>query len=248
MIERIDIVVPAHNEGASIGSTLRDFYQKVAGEAGIAIRFVVCEDGSTDNTVEVLHELAKKIPIQLISDPKRKGYSRAVIDGMLATTSEWVGSIDSDGQCDPNDFQRLLARRNDADLIVGWRNPRRDPWVRRFMSAAFGVAYRQLFDVSLRDPSCPYILVRRSCLKQILAGNTGILKQGFWWEFVARAVACKARIAETPIVHLQRESGRSRVYRPTKIPRIAVEHLIGLWKLKRELDRSEPFSQPKESV
>lgn len=233
--DTIDVVLPAHNEGASIGSTLRDFYYKVALESKIPIRFVVCEDGSTDDTVLVLRQLAKEIPLKLISDPVRKGYSRAVIDGMRASESKWIAFIDADGQCDPRDFAKFRDMRNEADLVMGWRNPRSDVLVRKFMSKAFGLVYRTLFDVRVRDPSCPYLLIRRSALEKVLAGNVGILKQGFWWEFLARATALDLRIVETPVRHLVRKSGTTQVYRPTKVPRIAAEHLIGLWRLKREL-------------
>jgi dolichol-phosphate mannosyltransferase len=234
--EAIDVVVPAHNEGASIGHTLRDFYSTVAIQNHIPIRFVVCEDGSTDDTVPVIKRLGQEIPLKLISDPVRKGYSRAVIDGMLGTESEWVAFIDSDGQCDPTDFSRLVALREGADLVMGWRNPRSDPWIRKAMSSAFGLVYRILFDVRVRDPSCPYLLVHRSGLQKIISGNLGILKQGFWWEFLARASRAGLRIVETPVRHRNRASGVTQVYRPTKVPRIAAEHLVGLWKLKRELD------------
>jgi glycosyltransferase involved in cell wall biosynthesis len=236
--ETIDVVLPAHNEGASIGATLQDFYRKVMVESKIPIRFVVCEDGSSDDTVPVLHKIAQEVPVKLISHPVRKGYSRAVLDGMRASDSEWVAFIDSDGQCDPGDFAKLVALRNGADLVMGWRNPRSDVLVRKLMSGAFGLVYRALFDVRVRDPSCPYLLVRRSALQKILAGNVGILKQGFWWEFVARASALRLRIVQTPVRHLVRKSGMTQVYRPTKVPRIAAEHLLGLWKLKRELDAS----------
>jgi glycosyltransferase involved in cell wall biosynthesis len=197
----IDVVVPIHNEGACISTTLREFYEKVTVESKIPIRFVVCEDGSNDDTLPVLKALTRELPLKLISDPVRKGYSRAVIDGLRATDSEWVVCIDSDGQCDPGDFARLTALRNDADLVMGWRNPRSDPRFRRWMSGAFGVIYRIFFDVRLRDPSCPYILIRRASLECILAGNVGILQQGFWWEFVARATALGLTIKETPVHH-----------------------------------------------
>jgi glycosyltransferase involved in cell wall biosynthesis len=233
--EAIDVVLPAYNEGASIGSTLRDFYSKVTLESKIPIRFVVCEDGSTDDTVLVLQRLAKEIPLKLISDPMRKGYSRAVIDGMRGSDSEWIGFIDSDGQCDPGDFAKLRDVRTGADLVMGWCNPRSDGLVRKVMSKVFGLVYRALFDVRVRDPSCPYLLIHRPALNKILAGNVGILKQGFWWEFVARATALDLRIVETPVRHLVRKSGTTQVYRPTKVPRIAAEHLVGLWRLKREL-------------
>lgn len=237
--EAIDVVLPAHNEGASIGGTLREFFDIVAAKSGIPIRFVVCEDGSSDDTVPVLRAVAKEIPLKLISDPVRKGYSKAVIDGMRATESQWVAFIDSDGQCDPRDFAALVALRDGADIVMGWRNPRSDVWLRKLMSRAFAAPYRLLFNVRLKDPSCPYLLIRRHSLLRILAGNVGILKQGFWWEFVARANALGLRIVETPVRHRLRSSGVTQVYRPTKVPRIAVEHLLGLWKLKQELDESK---------
>jgi glycosyltransferase involved in cell wall biosynthesis len=66
-------------------------------DSNIPVRFVVCGDGSTDNTVQVLQGLSKEIRLKLISDPRRKGCSRAVIDGMRTTESEWVCFIDSNG-------------------------------------------------------------------------------------------------------------------------------------------------------
>ena len=231
----IDVVLPVHNEGASIAATLREFHSRVAEEAKIPIRFVICEDGSSDDTVPVLQSLARELPIKLISDPMRKGYSRAVIDGLRATDSDWVVCIDSDGQCDPADFVRLAAARPGQDMVMGYRNPRSDVAMRKLMSGAFGLVYRQFFSVRLRDPSCPYVLINRKSLDAILAQNVGILRQGFWWEFVARATALGLRIKELPVNHRVRSSGTTQVYRPTKIPRIAIEHLAGLRKLHREL-------------
>jgi dolichol-phosphate mannosyltransferase len=232
----IDVVLPVHNEGASIGATLREFHRVVMLEGGQPIRFVVCEDGSSDDTVAVLQTLSIELPLKLISEPVRKGYSRAVIDGLRSTRSEWVGFIDSDGQCDPADMLRLIALRKDVDLVMGWRNPRSDSQIRKAMSWTFKSVYRRLFCVNVRDPSCPYLLINRSGLKKILSSNVGTLKQGFWWEFLARAVAANLRIVETPIRHRVRASGVTQVYRPTHVPRIAMEHLIGLYRLRQELD------------
>jgi dolichol-phosphate mannosyltransferase len=236
LADPIDIILPVHNEEASIEGTVREIHRAIAVDSNILIRLAICEDGSTDNTVTVIRRLAEEFPITLSSDPVRKGYSRAVIDGMRAATSDWVALMDSDGQCDPSEFTKLLNLRSEADLIIGWRNPRSDAWVRKFMSASFGLFYRTLFDVPVRDPSCPYLLIRRTDLQRILSGNVGILKQGFIWEFVARASALHLRIAETPVHHRRRTSGTTQVYKPKKIPSLAISHIAGLWELKRELD------------
>lgn len=232
----IDVVLPAHNEGASIGQTLREFYSVVHGKDGFDIRFVVCEDGSTDDTVPVLKAVAQELPLHLISDPVRKGYSRAVIDGFRATTAPLVAFIDADGQCDPADFRRLHELIGGRDFVMGYRNPRVDHPVRIAMSGAFGLVYRRLFPVPFRDPSCPFLIIRRESLLRILEGRVGVLKQGFWWEFVARAMALDLRSVEAPVTHRPRGAGTTQVYKPTKVPRIAAEHLAGLVTLRRELN------------
>jgi glycosyltransferase involved in cell wall biosynthesis len=233
----VDVVLPAHNEGDSIERTLQEFYQVVTRHGGVPIRFVISEDGSRDNTLEVIQRVAQTLPLQLVTFPQRKGYSRAVIDGFRATQSELIAFIDSDGQCDPADFHVLHREMmtSDCDLVVGFRNPRRDHWLRLLMSVAFNQVYKLYFKVDLRDPSCPYLLIKREALLRVLEGNVGILKEGFWWEFFARARARHLSIRQVPVRHRARTAGVTVVYRPLKVPGIAWSHLRGLARLKREL-------------
>ena len=233
----IDIMLPVHNEAQSIQNTLLEFHKQALSD-GIDIRFVICEDGSKDNTVEVIRNLQTTLPIVLITSGERKGYSRAVIDGLLATSSDFVGFIDSDGQCDPKDLKSFLKKMDSSqncELVMGHRHPRNDHWIRLLMSIAFKLVYRLFFSVPVKDPSCPYLLIRRSALTRILSGKVGLLKQGFWWEFLARATSLQVRLVEIPVAHRQRLCGLTQIYRPTKVPRIAYEHLLGLITLKREL-------------
>ena len=96
----IEIVLPVHNEAASIEATLREFY-RVATAQGLAVRVLACEDGSTDGTQEILLALERDLPLVACCAPDRLGYSRAVLQGLRAATAPVVGFIDSDGQCDP---------------------------------------------------------------------------------------------------------------------------------------------------
>jgi dolichol-phosphate mannosyltransferase len=229
-----EIVMPAHNEGLSIGHTLREFHAACV-DNGVPVRFMVTEDGSTDDTCQVVREVARDLPVRLLSFPERKGYSRAVVDGLKETTAGIVGFVDADGQCDPNDLPTLLESLPGHDMVIGYRHPRHDSLFRRMISGAFGTVYRRLFPVSLRDPSCPYLVIRRSGLEKVLEGNPGILPQGFWWEFNARAAAHGLSVVEVPVKHREREAGATQVYRVAKLPRIALEHLRGLFALRNEL-------------
>jgi glycosyltransferase involved in cell wall biosynthesis len=233
----IDVVMPAHNEGASIAATIREFHSVARDGLGIPVRFVVSEDGSSDDTCDVLRNVGRELPVHLLSYPERKGYSRAVVDGLRETTAEVVCFADSDGQCDPEDLAALLGRIDGYDLVVGFRHPRSDSVFRRAISRAFGTLYRALFPVRLRDPSCPYLVIRREALARVLTGSPGVLKQGFWWEFNARAAAHGLHVAEVPVRHRRRVAGETQVYRLRKIPRIAYEHILGLFVLRRELRR-----------
>jgi len=235
LTDPIDVVLPAHNEGEGIAETLREFYDCVAVREQVPIRFVVCEDGSTDNTIQVLEQAATTLPMLLVTSAERKGYSRAVVDGLRASSSSVVAFIDSDGQCDPTDFVGLLKLLEHSDLVVGYRNPRHDLAYRKLMSRLFRVVYEALFPVRLRDPSCPFLVVRREALMLILNGHPGMLRQGFWWEFNARAASAGLRVQEAPCHHRDRSAGTTKVYRPSKIPGIAVEHLRALFTLRREL-------------
>jgi glycosyltransferase involved in cell wall biosynthesis len=231
----IDVVLPVHNEAASIEATLREYREVTQKETNADVRFVVSEDGSKDGSPELLKKLSAELPIHLITGPERKGYSRAVVDGFRATQSDIVGFIDSDGQCDPRDLAVLLKEIDSYDLVIGYRNPRKDHWIRILMSGAFGTVYRMLFPITLRDPSCPYLLIKRPSLLKILEGKVGVLKQGFWWEFNARAKAAGLKIKEVPVAHRVRAAGETQVYKPTKVPGIAYEHICGLFTLRAEL-------------
>lgn len=234
--EPIEVVLPVHNEAASIETTLREFHAH-ATQAGLTVSFRACEDGSSDGTQDILHRLEGELPLVADCASERRGYSKAVVDGLRSASAPVIGFIDSDGQCDPADLPKLVAALPGHDIVFGYRHPRVDPVVRKVMSGAFGTVFRLFFPVKRKDPSCPYLLVRRECVPRALAGNPGILRQGFWWEFSARAQAAGLKAVEVPVHHRARASGTTQVYKPAKVPRIAAEHLAGLVSLRKDIAR-----------
>jgi len=237
MRQQIDLVMPVHNEGRSIAATLTEFYTVVQQHGGIDLRFVISEDGSTDDTVEVIEALSRTLPIKLLSDTRRKGYSRAVLDGFDACDAPLIAFVDSDGQCDPVDLFTLLNLIPDHDVVQGQRTPRIDHPIRIVMSALFRTLYRALFGIKLADPSCPYFILTQSAWQTLRTDTEWYLPQGLWWEFVARVVAHKLRFIAVPVAHRARKAGGSQVYHPEAMARIVTVHVLGLFRLKRELKR-----------
>ena len=235
MKKNIEIVTPVHNEGASIYSTL-DEYSTFLKNVDIDIKFVISEDGSTDDTLNEIEKFGLKTDIKLITSKNRKGYSKAVIDGLKETSSDIVCFIDSDGQCDPKDLLKLLEKFNGNNLVIGNRKPRSDNSFRLFISFIFKIFYVYLTKVKLSDPSCLYFISSRKNIEKILdTENIGILKQGFWWEFYARATYLNIDILEVTVNHRKRKSGSTVVFKTTKLPRIAIDHIFSLFKLSKIL-------------
>lgn len=221
----LEVLLPVHNEAESIEFTLGEIYQAISYVANM--RFIVSEDGSADGTPQILEDLATRYPMKLITGLERKGYSRAVIDGLQMLEAPYVLCLDSDGQCDPADFAEFWSSRERADVLIGWRVERQDTRLRKLLSGTFKLYYRALFGIPVHDPSCPFVLAPRDIAKQLIP-QLGVLSQGFWWEFVARVWSYGYSIEELPITHRPRAAGQTQVYRLHKLPGIGWTHATGL--------------------
>ncbi len=241
MANKLLIVTAVHNEEAIIKRTLTAIHQAFQ-ENGIAASFIVCEDGSTDNTVPEIVRAQKKLPLKLISSAKRKGYSRAVLDGLRAAKAPYVAYIDSDGQYFPEDLVRLYRARQSADLVIGYRHSRKDPVHRLMMSRLFGFAYRTLTHTKLKDPSSPCLVISQAALNLVLRQPLGLMEQGLWWEFYAYATRQPITWRELPINHRPRAVGQTSIYRPSKVPALALRHLSALIKVRQNLKQLTRFS------
>lgn len=230
----VEVVMPVHNEGESIEATVREWYDELSPK--VKVGFSITEDGSIDNTKEVLAHLRDTLPVKLDMTDERRGYSRAVIDAFRATSAPFVLAVDSDGQCDPRDFWQFWEKRDDYDVVIGWRVHRADSGVRKLMSGSYRLLHKLLFWVPIHDPSCPYLLIKRPVLERLLP-HLGVLEQGFWWEFTARVRRAGFSMTELPVHHRDRAAGVTQVYKVGKIPGIAISHGLGLirvwWQTRR---------------
>ena len=231
----VEVLLPVHNEGESIEATIRGIYTELSKVVNAG--FIVCEDGSKDNTKQVLRQLATEMPMRLNLSDARKGYSKAVREGMAMLEAGYLLCLDSDGQCDPADFEQFWKIRQTADIVIGWRVHRADTFLRRTFSRFFYLLYQAVFHAPVHDPSCPYVLCSKA-VAQKLAGELGQMKEGFWWEFVARAHRRGFTIRELPVNHQLRSSGVTQVYKWSKMPGIFLRHVAALFSIWRDTRRA----------
>ena len=234
----LQVVLPIHQEADTIAATIAEWSATLVA-LGVSAQIVACEDGSTDATRQILEGLVEPHGLLLLAGAERKGYSRAVVDGLRATSATWVCCADGDGQCDPAGLHDLWTRRAATSVIVGARTPRRDPWARRAQSRSFGVAFRLLHGIRLDDPSSPFCLMPGS-VAHAVAATDPVLAQGYWWEFHVRRAAMGVDAIEVPVAHRARPDGGTRVYTLRRLPTIAAVHLRGIWQLRQVRSATDP--------
>ncbi len=227
----LEILLPVHNEAGGIRDTIREIHEVIHPQA--PFQFLICEDGSTDGTPAILADLAQTLPIRLLPGIQRRGYSQAVLAGMRALTSPYLLCLDADGQCDPADFGRFWEQRDRADILIGSRVHRADSALRKVLSRLFYHIYQLFFHTPADDPSCPFLLVRKQVVDRLLP-ELGVMQQGIWWEFLARAHRRGFSIRQLSVHHRRRRSGQTRIYQLRRLPGIGYRQLAALFTIWRE--------------
>lgn len=229
-MKNIDIILPVYNEREKIEMVLKE-WSDLLRPVSITYSFIICEDGSTDGTKKYLLKLQKKYSIILSQKKYRRGYGRAIIDGLHISTADYILCIDSDGQCDAKDFFKLWNNRHPQKVLIGWRINRADKWYRKLYSGIFKLLFVSLFPTNIHDPSAPFVLFKKSLISEHMTYLT-YLREGFWWGFIGMCVKKRIPVKEFPINHRENTVRNTQVYLPANMPSIAIHNCLGLLKLK----------------
>lgn len=162
------IVIPAYNEEENIRQVVADWYPVVDVRSGDS-RLVVVNDGSKDNTLNVLKELQQNHPKLVVLDKENGGHGSTILYGYhyaLDQGAEYIFQTDSDGQTYASEFDDFWNERNSYDMIIGHRNHREDGLSRVIVTKVLKLVIRMCFHVSITDANTPYRLMRASVLRE----------------------------------------------------------------------------------
>jgi glycosyltransferase involved in cell wall biosynthesis len=207
---RLSIATPCFNEAEGIADVIAD-WNRILDGVSFASEIVVCNDGSTDGTAEILADLARRHPrLRVVSLARNGGYGRALSAAVNATHGDFVATIDSDGQFDVADVLRLLAvaETGECDFVTGYRRQKQDTPVRVFANHGLRLLVRLLFGVSLRDTNCAIKVARADVLRGLP------IEAASWATPTEICLRCHARghsIREMAVEHRHRPAGRSKL-------------------------------------
>jgi glycosyltransferase involved in cell wall biosynthesis len=196
----VSVIIPAMNEAAAIGPLVRDL-------AATAVwhEILVIDDGSTDET----GAQAAAAGARVIRHPYNKGNGAAVKTGIRQATGEYILIIDGDGQHQPADALRLVARLGEYDLVVGARSGETQAgWIRRVGNGALNWLASFLTERQIPDLTSGFRAANRACLREFLS----LLPNGFSTPTTTTLCFIKAgyNVAFEP-VHARTRSGASKI-------------------------------------
>lgn len=171
-MDKLHIIIPAYNEAENIERLIEDWYpvvEKHNGDGGS--RLVIINDGSKDNTYEIIREYAEKRPLLLPLTKSNSGHGPTLLFGYryaIENGADYIFQTDSDGQTDPNEFEQFWELRNTYDAVIGSRSNRQDGVSRKFVEQTLLVILRMTFGVRIPDSNAPFRLMKRELVEKYI--------------------------------------------------------------------------------
>lgn len=189
----ISVVVPLYNEAESLPE-LESWIERVMKENGFSYEIIFVNDGSTDNSWEVIKQLRDKNPaVKGVCFRRNYGKSPALNTGFERAQGEVVITMDADLQDSPDEIPELyrMITADGYDLVSGWKQKRYDPLSKTIPTKLFNATARKVSGIhNLHDFNCGLKAYRKKVVKHIevygdmhryipyLAKNAGFTKIG----------------------------------------------------------------------
>ena len=232
MPERALVIVPTYNEQANVRRLI---------ESALAqddrIDMLIVDDGSPDGTGAIVEEIGASNPrVHLLSRPRKMGLGTAYVAGFrwaLARDYAYVLEMDADFSHDPAHLPQFLSANENADLVLGSRYQEGRvtvvnwPINRLILSYLANMYARAVTGLHVWDATGGFKCFRRSVLEAIDLDHVRSNGYAFQIEMTFRAVRKHFRIAEIPIVFVDRTEGTSKMSK-----HIVREAVWMVWRLR----------------
>lgn len=166
----ISIVVPAYDEAESLPE-LTDWIKRVCDENKLSFEVIIIDDGSNDNSWEVIESLGRNDNrFKGIKFQRNYGKSAALNEGFKVAQGDVVITMDADMQDSPDEIPELrrMILEDGYDLVSGWKKKRYDnKFTKNFPSKIFNATARASSGIYLHDFNCGLKAYRKKVIKSI---------------------------------------------------------------------------------
>lgn len=235
----LSIFFPAYNDAGTIASLVISAV-KVAATLTPDYEVIVVNDGSKDDTAQILDELAALYPdhVRIVHHPKNRGYGGALRTGFATATKDLVFYTDGDAQYDPTEMAALWSKMSDdVDWVNGWKISRSDPLHRIIIGRVYHHTVKLLFGLKVRDVDCDFRLMRRKIFDVVhLEKDSGVI----CLEMMKKFQDAGFRVAEHPVNHYHRTYGKSQFFNFPRIWRTAIDVMKLWWALVIRREHLKP--------
>ncbi len=240
-MDKLYIVIPAYNESENIGQVIEDWYPVVEKYSGNGeSRLVIIDDGSKDNTYEIMKGLAGERPLLHPITKPNGGHGATVLYGYryaLENDADYIFQTDSDGQTRPEEFHQFWKVRKKYSAVIGYRNHREDGFSRIVVTKTLKLVLRLIFGLNVTDANTPFRLMKREVLEEYLSD----IPNDFNLSNVMLTVLLlynKEKVEFIPITFRPRQGGVNSINLP-KITKIGIRAVKDFRIIKKGMKRHE---------
>lgn len=212
---KLSVVIPLLNESGNL-KELNKRLKLVLDKLNLDYELIYINDGSTDNSLEILKQLQNNDEkIIVINFRRNYGQTAAFAAGIDYAKGEKIVTIDSDLENFPEDIPKLLNKMDEGyDIVSGWRSDRKDNfWMRILPSNIANSIISYICGIKLHDYGCSLKVYRAEIIKEVKL-------YGEMHRFIpALASILGISVTEIPVDHLRRTSGKSNysIFRFVKV-------------------------------
>lgn len=230
MLPSLTVFYPCYNDGGTIATMIVRAMQ-AAPTVAEDFEILVINDGSQDDSAQVLEEMCRLYPGRLRVEHQKRpsGYGGVLRKGFASARKEWIFYTDGDAQYDPREMRVLAAAlQPGADMVNGYKIKRRDPLVRIWIGLAYQYFVKLVFGLTIRDVDCDFRLLRRAIFDVVqLESESGTIT----FEMVKKIQDAGFRISEAPVHHYYRQYGVSQFFNLRRVGRTLIDLVHWWWRL-----------------
>lgn len=240
----ISVFFPAYNDAGTIASMVV-MADRTLRNVSDDYEIIVVNDGSKDQTADVLAELETRYPkLRVVRHPVNRGYGAALRTGLSAASKDLVFYTDGDAQYDVRELELLAPLMTEqVDIVNGFKISRSDPFHRIMIGKIYCWIVRLAFGIRITDVDCDFRLIRRAGLDRVrLRSDSGTICV----EMIRSFQDAGLRFAECPVHHYHRAYGKSQFFNFKRLFKTFTDLSRLWWRLvvKREA-RISPAAQGK---